>query len=95
MTTTGEWKLVKDTQASWIIKANGRIIATVWSLEDGKDNIARAQEAQANAHILRAAPELLAIVKRINWSFYVEGTTKAMKTVMAETKALIAKAEGR
>lgn len=60
--TPGEWELVKDTQASWIIKANGRIIATVWSLEDGKDNIARAQEAQANARLIATAPKMLKVL---------------------------------
>ena len=39
--------------------------------------------------------ELLDILKRINYAFYVEGTSKALKPIMAETKAIIQKAEGR
>jgi hypothetical protein len=42
-----------------------------------------------------AAPEMLALLKRINEAFYVKGTRKALLPVMAETKPLIARAEGR
>lgn len=42
-----------------------------------------------------AALQMLDLLKRINWAFYVEGTAKALKPVMAETRALIAQAEGR
>jgi len=41
------------------------------------------------------AAKLLDLVKRLNYAFYVEGTAKAMRPIMAETKALIAEAEGR
>jgi hypothetical protein len=44
---------------------------------------------------LAAAQEMLAFLKRINEPFYVHGARKMLLPVMAETKLLIAKAEGR
>jgi hypothetical protein len=48
----------------------------------------------ANARLIAAAPEMLELLERINFIFYVKGTRKAMIEVMAETKPLIHKAKG-
>ena len=53
------------------------------------------EQEKANCRLIKAAPELLALMKRINEAFYVHGTHKALLPVMAETKPLIRKAEGR
>ena len=53
-------------------------------------------DKEASAVVLRIMAdraELLALVKRINYAFYVEGSSKALKPVMAETKDLIRKCE--
>jgi hypothetical protein len=52
------------------------------------------EENLANAHLIASAPELLDFVKRLNTAFYA-GTTKEIKNIMAESKGLIHKAEGR
>lgn len=62
------------------IFSNGEVVGTAYT--------------KANALLFTAAPEMLALLKRLNWAFYVEGTTKALKAVMMETKDLIHKAEG-
>jgi hypothetical protein len=53
------------------------------------------EREKANPRLITAAPEMLALLKRINEAFYVKGTHTALLPVMAETKPLIAKAEGR
>jgi hypothetical protein len=50
------------------------------------------------AFIVRAVnshEELLKLVKDLNYAFYAIGTSKAMKEVMARSKEIIAKTEGR
>ncbi len=39
--------------------------------------------------------EMLDLIKKLNYAFYVTGTPKAMKPLMALTKPLIQKAEGK
>lgn len=39
--------------------------------------------------------EMVKLLKELNYAFYVEGTSKALKPVMAKTKELISKAEGQ
>jgi protein-disulfide isomerase-like protein with CxxC motif len=51
-------------------------------------------ENLANARLIAHAPELLELLERINFVFYVKGTRKAMIEVMAETKPLLEKARG-
>lgn len=53
------------------------------------------QDREQISHLILAAPEMLALLKRINEAFYVHGTTKALLPVMAETKPLIRRAEGK
>ena len=49
----------------------------------------------ASPALIETAPALLALVKRLNTAFYADGTRKALQAVLCESKALIAKAEGR
>jgi protein-disulfide isomerase-like protein with CxxC motif len=61
--------------------------------DDRNEHIATANAA----FIVRAVnshAELLDLVKRLNYAFYVDGTSKALKPIMAETKQAIARAEG-
>jgi hypothetical protein len=51
-------------------------------------------ERVANARLIAAAPDLLAIVERLNYAFYVDGTAKALRPIMAETKAILARVRG-
>lgn len=95
-----ENKTMKHTPGPWkagywgdvVVDSFGVFIA---SLRAPKDEMSYEAERDANARLIAAAPELLDLLKRINWAFYVDGTTKAVKQVMAETKGIIAKAEGR
>jgi hypothetical protein len=50
-------------------------------------------EAQANARLITAAPNMLILLKELNYAFYVKGTRKALLEVMAKTRPLIAKIE--
>jgi hypothetical protein len=38
--------------------------------------------------------EMLSLIERMNYAFYVKGTSKALNPVMAETKQILAKARG-
>lgn len=62
-------------------------------LDDNRNELAHWRDPDL---LLRmAAPDMLSLLKRINEAFYVYGTRKALLPVMAETKPLIRKAEGR
>lgn len=50
-------------------------------------------EAKERARKLAVFPELVKLLKEINYAFYVDGTSRALKPVMAKTKDLIKKAE--
>lgn len=52
------------------------------------------ERTNANAALIAAAPELLAIIKDMRQAFYVKGTRKALLEVMERSKDIIAKAEG-
>jgi hypothetical protein len=51
--------------------------------------------AEANADLIAAAPEMYDLLAEINQTFYVDGTSKALKAVMAKTKPLLSKARGQ
>lgn len=53
-----------------------------------------SKESRAITALVANAPQMLDLLKRINHAFYVDGTAKALRPIMAETKALIHKAEG-
>jgi hypothetical protein len=90
----------KHTRGPWSVNGNA---ITAWHKDShicfmekvtDKSQI-KLLETDANARLISCAPELLDLIKRMNYAFYADGSPKAMKAVMAETKALIAKAEGR
>lgn len=45
--------------------------------------------------LCKAGPQMLDLIKRINYTFYVVGTSKVVKEVISETKGIIRQAEGR
>ena len=45
--------------------------------------------------VAKAAPKMLDLIKRLRTAFYVDGTSKALRPVMAEAKAIVAEAEGK
>lgn len=57
-------------------------------------------EAKAKArrdydnNISNHAPELLALLEKLNHAFYVDGTSKALKPLMAQTKDLLKRTRG-
>ena len=64
--TVGEWVYKKtSTGIRQIFGASGekKVIADVSGLEDGIDNVARNIEANANAQLMAAAPDLLEACK--------------------------------
>ncbi len=91
----------------WTATADGRVIdrngATVClchqlPLDDVPADTKAAFIAKAcnqHARLVSEHAALLDLLKRINTAFYVEGTTKALRPVMSETKPLIRRAEGR
>lgn len=56
--TKGKWEFSKEHQILRI-KSSGKYIATAHGLHDGIDNEARIIEAEANANLIAAAPDLL------------------------------------
>lgn len=69
-----------------IISVNGENVASAHDLFEFK---------KEDALLIAAAPEMLAMLKAANEAFFVIGTGKAVKKVMAGSKDLIRKAEGR
>ncbi len=61
----------------------------------GQDVHAQIGSSQANAHLIMAAPELLAALKRVIGSFARVGGPLAVEASIVEAEAAIAKAEGR
>ncbi len=81
-----------DTTLTICAPADDVEIATMSAYENGCECFS---EIRANAHLIAAAPELLAIIKDMRQAFYVKGTRKALLEVMERSKDLIAKSEGR
>lgn len=88
MNTPGPWSAGKsagyETHGQMLVSSDltGKTVAVVY-------------EGDKDAALIAAAPKMLAFIKSMNYAFYAEGTPKAMKLVMAESKALIADAEAR
>ncbi len=105
----------KHTKAPWkVAKAepfrlkSGCYIQAVFSLSDATFRPARAQgetaeECQANAHLIAAAPELLEVLRSLvdrarlvtDNAFGVWRIESSIDGVIAEARVAIAKAEGR
>lgn len=87
--TPGPWQITKETIVGEFCtytkirdKDNG-VIATLHINEE------------ANAALIAAAPELLAMLKAANAAFFGAGTRLELLKALKDSKALIAKAEGR
>lgn len=87
--TPGPWSVTHQvyTDGTYDIIGEGKVIAHLGGCLAGNDT------GEANAALIAAAPDLLDLIKRLNYAFYVDGTSKAMKPIMAETKAIIQKCE--
>ena len=86
-------KYTTHTPKSWYVAKTGNHQGLVIDEKTGA-NIAVAYD-KADAPLLAAAPAMLDLLKRINQAFYVGGTAKALRPVMAETRAAIYEAERR
>ncbi|HET7111746.1 MAG TPA: hypothetical protein VFI41_12815 [Gemmatimonadales bacterium] len=64
-------------------------VAVVWPMTGDEDD----REPEANARLIAAAPEMVAVMKRARVAFYDEGTSKALRPVMADMVALIRRLE--
>jgi hypothetical protein len=51
-------------------------------------------DSKANAELIAKSPEMYDLLSRLNYAFYVEGTVKALKPIMAEIKPLLQKIRG-
>jgi len=58
--TSGKWEVQKGAGGLTYIVADGAVLATVDSLEDGIDNDAKRKEAEANARLIASAPDMIA-----------------------------------
>lgn len=94
----------KHTKGPWRIGDNGLTVFGPVSEEPAPVCIASlptesprvsTEERKHNGLLISAAPEMLSLLKRINDAFYVTNSSKALREIMAETKPLIRKAEGR
>lgn len=67
-----------------------------WDIADEETGktIART-ETEENARLIEAAPEMLAMLKAVNYAFYVKGTRKELQKALEGSRELIRKAEGR
>lgn len=98
--TPGPWNIISDRHGTFIRGTDGSLINHMYhfnvtdSLMQGYTQAQRDERTQADAHLIAASPEMYALLAEINWVFYVTGTTKAMREVMAKTKPLLKKARG-
>lgn len=61
--TPGPWRVSKETGIRYIRAADNHIISTAYSMLNGVDNAAKELEADANARLIAAAPDLYAVLK--------------------------------
>lgn len=86
--TPGPWEVVRfsDEPNPVIIGPNG---------DERITTVSGNQDDAANARLIAAAPEMLAMLKAANDAFYVQGTRKALQSALDGSRDLIRKAEGR
>lgn len=88
--TPGPWKV---DAASYIRGPKGEHLAGVMSYSE---TVAKGPLPQdANARLIAAAPDMLAMLKAANEAFFVRGTRQELLKALKDSKALIARAEGR
>ena len=90
--TPGPWHIINEKTIVGADSPRQGYVADV-NLHRSSDN--GEPDGFANAALIAAAPELLAIIKDMRQAFYVEGTRKALLQVMERSKDIIAKSEGR
>lgn len=86
--TPGPWKYKADENI--ITDGRGAPVLGAYDLRDDADGSASA----ANAVLGALAPEFYDLLARLNTAFYVTGTAKAMREVMAESAPLLRRARG-
>ena len=97
--TPGPWEVrgSKERQLFAVYPVGGaeRVADVYCPLDIAEGKLTIDGSLTGNLALIAAAPDLLALIKRINTAFYVDGTAKALRPVMAETKEMIRLAEGR
>lgn len=78
---------------TWLAR---QMVSGNWDIADEETGktIART-ETEENARLIEAAPEMLAMLKAVNYAFYVKGTRKELQKALEGSRELIRKAEGR
>lgn len=93
--TPGPWTVCKDSRDCDSVRAKGGFVAFGVSVQHYGDPIRfldEKEEAEANARLIAAAPEMLEALKTVYSLFFDEKPVTISRNEMRE---LIAKAEGR
>lgn len=85
----------KHTPGPWIVKADGYSIGLPSDTGVIAETNTIYERGKADAQLIAAAPDLLAMLKAANHALYVVGKPSALKAAMAGSADLIRKAEGR
>jgi hypothetical protein len=88
--TPGPWTCSSDRQGIWEIIHDGDRLAQVWRLTFADDF-----PAQANAHLMAAAPDLYAAARRALAVLKRQGENIIPRSVIEALDAAISKAEGK
>lgn len=83
--TEGPWKVQGDTY----VTINSLIIAHC--KQDGHTSL---DEAMANAHLIAAAPDLLAVLERARYGLYNYMTQRDKLVLISDIEAAISRARG-
>ena len=91
--TKGDWKWEWEQGQPTVRKKEGLdLIATVYP-KIGKRPLAPINEAQANAHLISASPDLYEACKSA-YAWYYEGQTGDYKAIGERLRKALSKAEG-
>lgn len=63
--TPGPWKKLGGNNCHMVVNASGEVVGQVTGSRRGRTRAPRHDEAQANARLIAAAPDLLSILKTL------------------------------